>query len=112
MKVKAHKGKVFGAVLTAKERQAMNLEIDRQIAEHERQHAIDLDILILYVLHTHLGFGKKRLRRFYDAFNVEHDKLIARYEMPPEDNVWLADVKLKEIGVDVAAWDAEKPKGE
>lgn len=108
MRVKAIKGKVFGADLTAKERQAMNIEIERQLAEYEKKHAVNLDILILYVLHAHYGWGKKRLRRFYDAFNVEHDKLIAYYEMPETDNVWLADVKLKEIGVDVAAWDAER----
>lgn len=107
MRIKQAGGKVFGAILTAKERKAMELEINRQIAESERQHANDLDILVLYVLHVHLGFGKKRLRRFFEAFTAEHNKLIDYYEMP-DDNVWLADRKLKEIGVDVAAWNAEK----
>lgn len=107
MRVKQYKGKVYGADLTAAERKAMNLEINRQIAESERKHINDLDILVLYVLHAHLGFGKKRLRRFYEAFNAEHKKLVERYEMP-DDNVWLADYKLKEIGVDVAAWNDEK----
>ena len=77
MRVKQFKGKVYGADLTAKERKAMELEINRQIAEADRQHANDFDAMVLYVLHTHLGFGKKRLRRFYDAFSAEHDKLIA-----------------------------------
>lgn len=85
----------------------MNVEINRQIAESERQHANDLDALILYALHVHLGLGKKRLRRFYEAFTAEHNKLIEHYEMP-DDNAWLANMKLKEIGVDVAAWNAEK----
>lgn len=109
MRVKAYKGKVYGAELTAKEKKAMNLEISRQIAEAERKHANDLDILILYVLHVHLGFGKTRLRRFYEAFSAEHDALIAHYEMP-EDNVWLADQMLKRIGVDVAVWNEELEK--
>lgn len=107
MRVKKAGGKVYGAVLTAAERKAMKLEINRQIAEFERSHVNDLDILVLYVLHVHLGFGKKRLRRFYEAFTAEHNKLIEYYEMP-DDNVWLADRKLKEIGVDVAAWNAER----
>lgn len=85
----------------------MNVEINRQIAESERQHANDLDALILYALHVHLGLGKKRLRRFYEAFTAEHNKLIEHYEMP-DDNAWLANMKLKEMGVDVAAWNAEK----
>ena len=107
MRVKQFKGKVYGADLTAKERKAMELEINRQIAEADRQHTNDFDAMVLYVLHTHLGFGKKRLRRFYDAFSAEHDKLIEHYEMP-DSGAWLADMKLKEIGVDVAAWNAEK----
>lgn len=110
MRVKQHKGKVYGAELTAKERRAMELEISRQIAEAERKHENDLDILVLYVLHVHLGFGKKRLRRFYEAFTIEHDKLVEHYEMP-DDDVWLADFKLKKIGVDVAEWNAEKEAG-
>lgn len=107
MRVKKAGGRVYGADLTAAERKAMSIEINRQIAESERQHANNLDALILYVLHVHLGFGKKRLRRFYEAFTVEHNKLIEHYEMP-DDNAWLADMKLKEIGIDVAAWNAEK----
>ena len=99
MRVKQFKGKVYGADLTAKERKAMELEINRQNAN-------DFDAMVLYVLHTHLGFGKKRLRRFYDAFSAEHDKLIEHYEMP-DGGAWLADMKLKEIGVDVAAWNKE-----
>ena len=109
MIVKQYKGKVYGAELTAKERKAMELEINRQIAEADRQHTNDFDAMVLYVLHTHLGFGKERLRRFYEAFTAEHDKLIEHYEMP-DGGAWLADRKLKEIGVDVAAWNAEKER--
>ena len=107
MRVKKSGGRIFGADLTAAERRAMEIEINRQIAESDRQHANDIDAMVLYVLHTHLGFGKKRLRRFYEAFSVEHNKLIEHYEMP-DGGAWLADRKLKEIGVDVTAWNAEK----
>lgn len=107
MIVKKSGGRVFGAELTAAERKAMELEINRQLAESGRKHVNDFDAMVLYVLHTHLGFGKKRLRRFYEAFSAEHNKLIEHYEMP-DSGAWLADMKLKEIGVDVAAWNAEK----
>ena len=70
MIVKKSGGRVFGAELTAAERKAMELEINRQLAESDRQHANDFDAMVLYVLHTHLGFGKKRLRRFYEAFSI------------------------------------------
>lgn len=110
MVVKKTGGKVYGAVLTAAERKAMEIEINRQIAESEKEYRNNIDIMILYALHVNLGFGKKRLRQFYDAFTECHDSLVDHYEMSGKDNVWLADQKLKEIGVDVAAWNQEKSK--
>lgn len=104
MRIKQMGNRIYGAELTAKERKAMDIEIKKQIAKMEREHAIALDALVLYALHKHLGWGKTRLRRFYEAFTAEHDKLIKHYEMTDDDNAWLAEEKLKEIGVDVAAW--------
>ena len=107
MRVKQYKGTVYGTELTAKERRAMNIEINRQIVEADRKYLNNVDAMILYFLHKYLGFGKKRLRRAWEQFTVIHDDLVNYYEMP-DDDAWLADRKLKEIGVDVAAWNAEK----
>ena len=100
-------GKVFGAVLTAAEKKAMDMEINRQIVEADRRYADDIDAMVLYTLHVHLGFGKKRLRKFYDAFSAEHDRLIQYYQMP-DDYTWLCKEMLKRIGVDVEAWNKER----
>lgn len=107
MRVKKAGGKVFGAVLTAAERKAMEMEINRQIVEADRRYADDIDAMVLYTLHVHLGFGKKRLREFYDAFSAEHDRLIQYYQMP-DDYTWLCKKMLKRIGVDVEAWNRER----
>ena len=66
MKIKKAGGKVFGAVLTAAEKKAMEMEINRQIVETDRRYADDIDAMVLYTLHVHLGLGKKRLREFYE----------------------------------------------
>lgn len=42
MRVKKAGGKVFGAVLTAAERKAMDMEINRQIVEADRRYADDI----------------------------------------------------------------------
>lgn len=105
---KKYNSRVYGVEMNAAEKKALEAEIKRQEAEYERTHEIDLANLILYLAHTHLGFGRKRLRRLYDAFTVEHNKLIAHYELPENENSWIAGEKLKEIGVDVTEWDAEK----
>lgn len=86
----------------------MQLEINRQIVEADRKYVNDVDAMVLYFLFKHLGFKKKRLRRAWEQFTVIHDELVRYYELPTADNAWLADVELKRIGVDVAAWNAEK----
>ena len=109
MFVLKHKGKVFGAKLTKDEQKALDIEIYNQLAERDREWETDMDALALYVLRVHLGFGKKRLRRFYDAFTIEHKALREHYAMQNEEGagVWLAKRKLKEIGVDVEEWAKE-----
>ena len=104
MKVKTINGKVYGADLTTKEREAIDIEINKQIRNRSVQYANDIDAAILYQLHVQLGFGKKRLRRFYDAWKQTHDSLLDHYEMTNDDATWLCMKKLKEIGVDVEAW--------
>lgn len=84
MRIKKAGGKVFGAVLTAAERKAMDMEINRQIVEADRRYADDID-----------------------AFSAEHDRLIQYYQMP-DDYTWLCKEMLKRIGVDVEAWNKER----
>lgn len=105
MRVKAYKGKVFGATMTAAERKAMEAEINRQLVEKDKQYAADLDALVLYTLMAHYGWKQKRLRKFWEAFFVEHKVLREYYQMnDPGDNEWLAHRKLQDIGVDVKEW--------
>lgn len=105
MRVKTHKGKVFGAELTADERKAMNIEINRQILVRDAEYSADIDAMVLYTLMAHYGWKKKRLKKFWDAFTAEHKALREHYEMnKPGDNEFLAHRKLKEIGVDVHQW--------
>lgn len=48
MRVKKAGGKVFGAVLSAAEKKAMNMEINRQIVEADRRYTDDIDAMVLY----------------------------------------------------------------
>lgn len=108
MKIKKSGGRVYGADLTVAEKSAMQMEIQRQLAEYDRKHAIEIDAMILWVLHAQLGWGEKRLKRFYDSFSDEIDALIERYQMDKDDGVWLCTYKLKERGIDLEQWEREK----
>lgn len=109
MRVKSYKGKVFGAEFTAAERKAMDIEINRQLVERDKQYAADIDAMVLYTLMAHYGWKKKRLKRFWKAFIAEHKALREFYQMDePGDNEWLAHRMLKEIGVDIDEWYKEE----
>ena len=93
MQVKKAGGKVYGAVLTAAEKKAMDLEIQRELAEYDRKHIAEIDAT------------------YYDAFHDRIKELVSRYEMEDQDDIWLCTQMLKRIGVDVEAWHKESEHG-
>lgn len=108
MQVKKAGGRVYGATFTAAEKKAMDLEIQRQIAEFDRKNMVEIDALILWELMEQLGFGEKRLRQFFDRFEPALEALIKRYEMEESDQIWLCTHMLKERGIDVEKWNKER----
>lgn len=108
MFTKKHKNKAYGITLTSAEKKAMNAEIARQTAEWDRKHLIEIEALILWELHEQFGFGPKRLKRFYDNFAKDIEKLVDRYCLETSDKVWLCTYKLKEYGIDIEEWHEER----
>ena len=78
MKVKKSGKRVFGAVISAAEKKAMDMEIQRQLAEYDRKHIREIDALVLWELREQLGFGNKRLKKFYDNFSRGIEALILK----------------------------------
>ena len=72
------------------------------------KHIREIDALVLWELREQLGFGNKRLKKFYDNFSRGIEALIRRYEMEQGDDVWLCTYKLKEIGCDLEKWEKER----
>ena len=107
MRVKKAGGRILGGAMSAAEKKAMDLEIQRQLAEYDRKHLVEIDAMILWVLHERFGFGPKRLRQYYDSFRACTNELVERYQMDAGDDVWLCTQMLKRIGVDVEQWHKE-----
>lgn len=105
IRVKKAGGKVYGADLTAAQKLAMNMEIQRQLAVYDRGHMLEVQAVFLWQLHTQLGFGPKRLKKFYDGFAPALRELTKRYELEDTDQIWLCTHMLKQIGVDIDQWD-------
>ena len=107
MIVKKMHNKIFGAELTRNEQKALDIEIKKQLAEYDRNNMMEVDSIILWILHSMYGFGPKRLKMFYDNFHKELEALADRYEMEDEDT-YLCTENLRRIGIDVEKWHREK----
>ncbi|MDE6019772.1 MAG: hypothetical protein K2H01_02065 [Ruminococcus sp.] len=108
MLVKKSKGKVYGAEMTAAEKKAISIEVQRQFADFEAKHLNELDATILWHLHEEFGFGQKRLKRFYETFRPNIVALLERYAMEDSDTVWLCTYKLKQYGIDIEEWNKQR----
>jgi hypothetical protein len=108
-----HGSRIYDVRLNAKEREAADKAIGKMIADANRKNAANFDALVLYVLMEHYGWKKDRLKKFWMAFCKEHKALCDRYELyGVHDNTWLAEKKLAEAGVDIAAWYREMEEEE
>ena len=100
-------GKIYDVQYTAAEQKAMDISIQKQLAEMNRKNANEIDAIILWTLHEEFGFGPDRLRRMYDCLINGVEALNLRYETDYGERIWLYTKMLKDYGVDIAAWNAE-----
>lgn len=91
-------------IMTPNMRMAMDHKINQQCLEADERLALDIDTMVLWTLHRHLGFGVKRLHDFYVAMAAEHRRMREYYQM---DDMYPERSKLKELGVDLEAWQKE-----
>lgn len=84
--------------LNSQSRKAMKSEINRQIVEQKDKFIEDVDTMVLWTLRTELGFGKKRIERFYRAIIRNYKEMCKHYQM---EDTYPAEFKLREIGVDL-----------
>lgn len=69
------------SIMTPEMQMAMMHEINQQCLEKDDLLALDVDCMVLWTLHRHLGFGVKRLHDFYLAMAAEHRRMREFYEM-------------------------------
>ena len=93
------------------QKKAIDAEIKQRLAEYDKANTMEIDAMVLWVLYSQFGFGKKRLRRFFDAFTVELEELLDRYVLDNTDTAWLCTRKLKDrVGIDIYEWSEEDKK--
>lgn len=82
----------------------MQDEISKEVIRVSDQYAKDYDATVLWVLHRMTGWGRIRLKRFWDMYVKEHKRLKDRYSMGRSDIPWICSELLEEIGVDLDKW--------
>lgn len=87
--------------MTVNQKKAMETEIRKQIGENLNSMSSDLISIVLWQLHEQLGFGKKRLLRFYKSFAPSLRALVDYYDLPDNDQGFICNHQLKAIGIDV-----------
>lgn len=103
--VKKSGGQIFGAHLTAAEKKAMNMEIQKQTAEYDRRNAIEIEAIVLWILTQNWDFTPSEVEQFHKEFEPSIRSLCERYEMTEMgDDSWLCTHKLKDQGIDISKW--------
>jgi hypothetical protein len=111
MKVKKVGKIITGAQLTSDENKAIDIEIQKHMAEINRKNSNEIDAMFLWYLHTKYGHGHSRLRQDHRDFKPMVEELCRRYEMETDDDkIYLFTKKLLDYGVDIAAWNEELAK--
>lgn len=77
------------------------LEAKKQVDDIFQRRCLDLDTVVMWILHRRFGFGKDRCRRFYDEYKPTTGKFSemygdAKYAVMRED--------LLRDGIDIETW--------
>ena len=96
--------------LSKSQEKAMRKEINAQILESDKQYWLDMDAAVMWALHEAFGFGRKRLRRFFDAFSTVHADLRKTYQIDGSITWKCRELLKSKVKVDVEAWEDEYEK--
>ena len=88
-------------LFSRQELEALDREMHRQMIENVERLTGDIMALMLWQLHSQLGFGRDRLLKFHSGFREGLKELNAHYQMGKQDQVFLCKHELKQLGVDL-----------
>lgn len=82
----------------------IRLEVSKQVDSYFEKKCVDYDTTVLWILHVSKGFGKDRLRQYFNDYVTSVRAMQDRYGDCAYDKM---REELKKIGVDVVAWEKE-----
>lgn len=82
-------------------------EVNAELAKATDRFYYDEVTVILWVLHETFGFGRDRLKRFYDNYSLVNNQLKEHYSMQDNDLHYLTEQLLAGIGVTIEEFERE-----
>ena len=82
----------------------IKVEATKQVQEILLRRCIDLDTVVMWVLHRRFGFGAKRCKAFFDAYKPTTDGFTERYG---SDKYYKMREDLVRDGIDIERWEKE-----
>jgi len=96
---------------TATEQAAMNREIEDQLLDLVGTNLLEIEALMLMQLRTQLGFGEKRLKRFYMKFKPTiYDWMVRKLRYREGEAPKSCTEQLEDYGVPLEEWALEREK--
>jgi hypothetical protein len=96
--------------MSPSQHRAMMKKIKEQCAVYYRNHEVEVIASMFWYLYEREGWDYEDLRHLWEDFMPTLNELIDHYELSEDDTQWLCLEKLKTIGVDLVAWEAEERK--
>ena len=90
--------------LRQESRMRIKAEAAKQVNEILLRRCIDLDTVVMWVLHRRFGFGKERCKRFFDEYKPVTDNFSERYGA---DKYAVMRNDLMRDGIDIERWETE-----
>lgn len=99
-----YRGKIIKVIYSKEEQKAMDQSIREQLVEYDKEHAKDIESLVLDILHEDCGFGRERAKRVYDKLHPALLELFDRYGAGQTEEDRERLLRLKECGIDLKNW--------
>ena len=88
-------------------RREMFRAVNAELSKATDRFFYDEVTIILWCLHETFGFGKERLRRFYNNYNKVNSQLKEHYQFKDNDLHYLTEQLLAGIGVSIEEFEKE-----
>lgn len=84
----------------------LSFEVRKAVEEEFQKRFLDMDTVILWILHKVFGFGPVRLKRYFDAYRDEVKAQQERYKDLTYEK--MREALKHNLGVDLELWEKQE----